>query len=385
MGRGMARAAAAATAIVLLAPGSTLASATAQAASQPLTAPGVINGTPGSALSSAAVALDLAGWECTGSLWRPRIIITAAHCIADSEGVEPPVNAADIRVYAPGSDKGTGPTPIRVTQVIYDANWAADSPDGEDAERDVAYLILDAPLGTPTWTRMATASEVMDLARSGAEVEYVGYGLTGPRNDPNATGSPVPLSLKTRLVPGYWGGVGEFTTSGDGVHGTCAGDSGGPFLATIAGQLVYIGPLNGGSGHPCEAENDTPEDVGAVASAMAELAQQALTAAGETAEAVPTTCIQGRDVERTCLQGKAWSYDYCWSGAKATLQRRTASGWKSVSRVRGKRTGDCDRDTPFEISFSGIATEPKTSFRVVLPKQVGLRSGAVDPFTVTSS
>ena len=98
---------------------------------------GVIGGTPGSKVASAAVALDLGDSECTGSLWRPRIIITAAHCVSDSEGVEPDVLPGDVRVYAPGADKRNGPTTVQVTQILFDPDWTAESEDDEPSEREM--------------------------------------------------------------------------------------------------------------------------------------------------------------------------------------------------------------------------------------------------------
>lgn len=354
------------------------------AASEPLHRPSVIGGTPGSPLAAAAVAIEFPDGECTASLWRSTILVTAAHCLSDQKSGALTVAPGDITVYPPGVDKANGPSGVRVRQIFIDPTWTAESPDGENAERDIAFLVLDAPLGTPTWSRMATPQEVIELARSGAEIEYVGYGLTGPRDDPQAQSSPIPLSLKSRLVPRYSGGTGEFTVSGDRVRGTCAGDSGGPFIAMISGTVVYVGPLSGGLGFPCEGQDDEPTDSGAVAAGMPELSQQALAAAGEGPEATPTTCIEGADVERSCVPGTVWTYDYCWGGKRAVLQVRTTSGWKTVARVTGKRTRGCPRSTPYEVQFTQVSSEPQASYRVVLPKQAGLRNGAVDPFTVTS-
>jgi hypothetical protein len=369
-------AACAATAAVVL--------ASPAGAAQPAVQPQVIGGTPGSPLASAAVAIDLSDGSCTASLWRSRILITAAHCVSDPKTGAATVPAGNITVYPPGADASGPPANVRVTQILFDPGWTADSPDGESEERDIAFLILDAPLGAPTWSRMATPAEVVQLARSGAEVEYVGYGLTGPRNDPASQGSPIPLSLKSRLAPSYAGGTGQITIKGDGVRGTCAGDSGGPFLAYIGGTLVYLGPLSGGLGFPCESEQDEPSDTAAVAAGLPDLAQQALAAAGEGAEPTPTTCIEGADVERECVPGTVWNYSYCWSGKRAVLQVRVANKWKTVRKVTGRRTGDCESSTPFEFTFGATADQASASYRLVFPRQPGLRRGAVDPFTITS-
>jgi len=358
--------------------------ATSVAAVEPAGRPQVIGGTPGSPLASAAVAIQMPDRVCTASLWRSRILITAAHCISDTETGTATTQPGDLVVFPPGADTGGDPSQVKVTQIIFDPGWTADSPDGESAERDIAYLILDAPLGLPTWSRMATPAEIVELANSGAEIEYIGYGVTGPRDDPQSRTSPVPLSLKSRLIPAYAGGTGQFVFRGDGIRGTCAGDSGGPFLANIAGTVVYLGPLSGGLGFPCESQQDDPTDDAAVASGLPELAQQALAAAGEAAEATATTCIEGPDIERECVPGTLWTYDYCWSGKRAVLQVRSASGWKTLKRVTGRRNVGCDRASPYEIMFTITARQPSTSYRVVLPKQSGLRRGAVDPFTVTS-
>lgn len=346
------------------------------------TAPQVINGTPGSPLSAAAVALELGDSNCTGTLWRPRIIITAAHCVSGEN--EPTVRAEDISVYPPGADRSGDYAGVRVVQVIFDPSWIKASPDNEESERDIAFLILDSPLGIPVWSRMATPDEVVALSQSRAEVEYVGYGLTGPRDDPNSESSLVPLSLKVRLAPSYGGGVGEFVTTGDRVHGTCAGDSGGPFLATLGGQVLYVGPLSGGLGFPCESEDDDPSDSAAVASGMGELVAKALAAVGDSADSAPTTCIAGPDVDRECWAGRAWTYDYCWGGRKALLQQRTSAGWTTIARTNAKRSSACGRKTPYEISFQRAADTPSADFRVYVPRQSGIRANRVDPFTVTT-
>jgi hypothetical protein len=71
-----------------------------------------------------------------------------------------------------------------------------------------------------------------------------------------------------------------FTVLGDGVTSTCAGDSGGPYMREVAGELLLIGPLSGGSGPPCESDGAEADAAGTVASDFAAMANEALSYAG---------------------------------------------------------------------------------------------------------
>ena len=342
--------------------------------------PRVINGTPGSPLAPASVAIETDDGECTAALWKPRILVTAAHCVhADEKDGGPTISASQVAVYPPGADKNAGPAAVNVTQVLSPDDWGTDG-------KDIAFLILDRPLATPIIARLATDAEVASLSKSGAAATYVGYGVTSRRDDPNTNTSKVPLSVSSHLSDdGYGGGIGVMSIFVDGVHGTCAGDSGGPWLATIGSELVLLGPEDSGSGPPCDDPHEESSDQVAVASAHTDLIARALAAAGDTSTpAGPTTCVVTTD-GRSCVAGRIWTYDYCWSARRATLQIQQGGAWHKVSSVVGPRSSGCERSSPYAITFSATVSPGAYKYRIVLPRQPGLRRGEIDPFSVTSS
>ena len=361
----------------------------AAAKSAPLAHPVVINGTPDSPLAGAAIALRMGdfGW-CTGTLWQPRIIITAAHCFVDGGRTVTPVEPRQVVVYPPGGDQRDGRSKAKVTQVIYDQDWQPITSgfDGSQimpVEQDIAFLVLDRPLGQPVWSRMATAAEVAQLAAEGGTAEYVGYGLTAPKADPSAQPSPVPLSLRIQIDPRN-PNLRSFTSIGDGVSGNCSGDSGGPLLAQIGSEIVYVGPVTRVAGPPCIGPTSSPVgSSGLIASERADLAAQAV---GIVQAAQATrTCIVGPEVDQECWTGSRWTYAYCWSGRKAALQRMGNATWETIARYKGKRSRDCDRDYPYLIEFTRGAEGSSVEYRLYVPKQSGIASAMTDPFTVTAS
>lgn len=366
-----------------------LAAGTPVQASERSVAPTVINGDTNPPLAGAAIALETsAGYSCSGSLWRSRIVVTAAHCLEDAENLM--ITAEDITLWNPGANTTDPPSDARVTDIIMDEDWLTYADDGEEATaRDLAFLILDRPLGDPVWTRMATPAEVAALTWNEAFVEFVGYGITSPTVDPNASLSPVPAGLVGLLSWGYNGGLGAFTVPGDEVTGTCGGDSGGPWVSRVGQEVLFIGPLSGGQGLPCDKPEPADEtfSTGAVASANTDMVNVALATAGEAATPVPRTCIKGKDIKRTCWQGQAWEYDYCWSAGKAELWKRSGKNkWSRVDRYTGYRDEDfCGKRFPYRIIFRGIETTKKAQYEVYLPTQRGLSDEWFDPFTVTVS
>jgi len=377
-------------------------------AAQPLATPRVINGVGGHPYAAAAVAIETPDSYCTASLLAPRLLITAAHCINGDGGGAAGVAARDIDVFTPGGDRRSGAARVRVSEIVYDPQWT-------ESVDDIAFLVLDSSLGTPIISRLATPAEVATLAAARAVVTYVGYGLTGPREEDSSRVSDVPLAVSQPLTSSYRGGRAVFETRGDGVTGTCGGDSGGPWLVEREGQLLYLGPLSGGSGLPCdeaESPSNTGEEAtvaalhtGLISRAMASAGVTSLgSGAGPTPAATPTptpttaatptvtptptpaeppaaairrVCLQGPDVKRQCTEGAQWRYAYCWDGTRAVLEHLSDGLWSPVARLRARRSQECSRRYPFEVAFE--VTEEQLGqhrYRVVV-------DGTRDPFRVT--
>jgi len=161
---------------------------------------------------------EQAAIDCTGTLVAPRVVITAAHCLA----FDPP-NVDEVFFGASFSDGGVSiPVIGGRTDPDYDATTHA---------HDVAALILasDAPAGTvPVPLRRAALPDL-----TGATVRMVGYGITsvsatdvGVRMTGNGQISAVGADdLSIAPAPAM----------------SCDGDSGGPVLADTGAGEELVG------------------------------------------------------------------------------------------------------------------------------------------------
>ena len=346
--------------------------------------PAVIGGTPDHPYSPAAVALDLGDGLCSGALWKSRIVITAAHCVTDPRTHALSVAPGEITLSEPGGRRSK-PSPVRVQAIVTNSGWKSE-------QDDIAFLILDRALGVPIISRIATPSEVSQLSYAQAGVTYVGFGLTQPWYLTGAKVSDDALAIVQNLRPTYGGGgKGVFTVFAGGMSGTCKGDSGGPFLADLNGQVLYLGPLSGGLSQPCDRPRPPAAeglgfavlDTNAVAGAQGDLITQALALANEPADGSPSSCTIDQDARRNCWQGRTWSDVSCWAGPKAVLELNQGSASVAIARTTGKRSARCPAKAPYAVTFAREESPGFYHYQVRVPKQTGMTKAGVRFFDVT--
>lgn len=320
--------------------------------------------------------------NCSAAVLAPTILVTAAHCVAESDDL-PAASPSDIVIYAPGADVSTStPAATRVTRIIYDAKRYADEKRGWD----VAFLVVDQPLGTTPISRLATQEEASAITANKADLTFVGYGQVNPAGTAlSQAASPRPISSQARTY--YWSydlGAGAIDVAINGISGPCYGDSGGPWMYQAGDELLLVGVESLGLGRPCDKTWDEPFEEVPVVSGVKSLVNQAYAAAGIAQPAVPTTCIKVQGEKQYCAQGRAWIYFYCWSGSRSTLQELSDTRWTDVVTRKAPRGYSCKGNFPYGLTFADFSeTAELQRFRLVVPEQSGVARVTYDPFVVT--
>jgi hypothetical protein len=345
--------------------------------------PRVINGTDPGALASSAAYLEIFDGSCTAAVLAPTILVTAAHCVAESDDL-PAASASNITVYAPGVNVSTSePAPVAVTKIIYDAKRYAQKKKGWD----VAFLILSGPIGDTPITRLATTEESAAITANKASMKFVGYGQKSPAGTPGAnTPASVPdLSTAQTYLWSYVRGPGAIDVAINGISGPCYGDSGGPWLYQLESELLLVGVESLGQGRPCDKNWEEPYEEVPVISGLKSLVAQAYAAAAVSQPQVPNTCLKVQGEKQSCEAGRVWIYFSCWTGSRGTLQKLEGGNWVDIQTRRAVREKEeCGTKYPYGVTFSGSSIGPNLErYRIVFPKQQGVGRVTYEPFVIT--
>ncbi len=172
---------------------------------------------------------------CTGTLIGPKLVITAGHCVQNTDITSVLIGNKDWWVDKGGEE-------IDVVEVIeYPDSWAT---------YDAAVLVLEE---RSSYEPRAVGLDCIldEYLKDGAPIEIVGYGVTSESGSGYNTtlmqgeSSVADADCSEEFINGVWAGcnpsvqpAGEIAAGGNGVD-ACFGDSGGPlYLLTPEGDYV---------------------------------------------------------------------------------------------------------------------------------------------------
>jgi hypothetical protein len=234
----------------------------------------IVNGSP--AVGSSYVVAMLTGdgepqAGCTGAYLRPRVVVTAAHCVIKAEGRAPELNKSIDQFYVsqPGIDlksPNAKQNKVRVlkiwTEPDYFNRWQPEKKLMETQVNDVAFLFLEKELEGATLTRAATREEIEDFRLGNKSAFHLGYGTIG-----GPGGVMTSNDGKPYLVEGIVGNqshpdhiplrdrhLNVMYPFGKSIG---PGDSGSPLMMNKGNEVLYLGTIYAGGGWADIAKGNT--------------------------------------------------------------------------------------------------------------------------------
>lgn len=176
-------------------------------------------------------------WEqqpgCSGYLYEPRIVFTAAHCLIYSQ--------LPTSVGLPNKTTGLSAEKVSIQDILFSDQYNKLNP----YENDFAILILSKPIEVNDKIVLLNEEIKNKIYNSQVQAKISGYGYQSPNRN---------MTEIVRDAHFFYGTIvnisDEIEISNNGVGGVCSGDSGGPNTIMYEGKEVYLGATSHGWNQP---------------------------------------------------------------------------------------------------------------------------------------
>ncbi|MBI1945706.1 MAG: trypsin-like serine protease [Deltaproteobacteria bacterium] len=184
---------------------------------------------------------DMGDSGCTGTLVAPRVVATAAHCLAGVDASILEIVTGAVRPADADASHHHAVASLTPHPEFTERGFPTEDPAGLSDERDIGVVVLaaDVPGVTPAPVLSQPSFDV--VLTEGTDIVLAGFGLTAD----DASAGYGQLNVAT--APFSRRSASEMLVGGPGLPDTCNGDSGGPAYVEVDGVMHLAGITSRGS------------------------------------------------------------------------------------------------------------------------------------------